>query len=297
MNEENVRRPGTGIKLAGINDLLGINDNPDGQVTCIPIEKIHPFRNHPFKVESDSEFKKLLLSVANNGIMTPVTVRKTGDDYELISGHRRCLAAKKLGWGSVPAYIKEMDDDKAIIEMVDSNIQREELLISEKARAYKMKYDAYLRLGLLKGDAVASMTDLSGEDERTVRRYINLSRMMVELLELVDEGRMPVVAAEMLSALNEEEQLWIYDTMVAIECGVDTVQAQEIQNLSKSGELTCKEVERILSRTKVKFPVLRLNLNEVRQYFNDEPTKRDMQIVIIRLLDQWMREGHPDVMH
>lgn len=297
MNETFEKRPGAGIKLAGINDLLGIKEDNGKQITYIPVEKIHPFNSHPFKVQNDAEFKKLLLSIANNGIITPVLVREKDGEYELISGHRRYMAAKQLGLLSVPASVKNMDDDKAIIEMVDSNIQREGLRISEKAQAYKMKYDAYLRLGLLKGDAVASMANLSGEDERTIRRYINLSRMLIQLLEYVDEGQILIVAAEMISGLGEEEQVWIYEAMTELECGIDNNQAQEITSLYKSGELTRKEVDRILSQTKAKFPVLKLNLNEVRHYFNDEPTKRDMQIIILKLLDRWMKEGHPDVMY
>ena len=220
-------RPGQKIKLKTIDEMLGVVGEESAME--IEIEKIHPFRNHPFHVVDDAKMQDLIDSIRENGILSPTLIRPIGnDEYEMVSGHRRMHAAMKLGMETIPAIIRDMTDDEAIVKMVDSNIQREELLPSEKAFAYKMKMDAMKRQGS-RSDTVAGGTSTqngwkletaeligreSGESKNQIRRYIRLTELIPDLLDFVDRKRLQFTVAVEISYIDKEIQGWLYAVLL-----------------------------------------------------------------------------------
>jgi len=213
------RRPGQKIKLTSVEELLGVNN--EESAIDIEIVKIRSFRNHPFKVIDDDKMQDLVESIRTNGILSPVLVRPIGNDiYEMVSGHRRMHAASLLGMESIPAIIREMTDDEAIVKMVDANIQREELLPSEKAFAYKMKFEAMKRragrprkenstqIGWNFETAELVGKEL-GESKNQIRRFIRLTELIPELLEYVDQKRLQFTVAVEISYIDKEIQKWL----------------------------------------------------------------------------------------
>ena len=212
-------RPGQKIKLASVDELLGVSNEESAM--DLEIEKIRSFRNHPFKVVDDEKMQDLVESIRANGILSPVLVRPIGNDiYEMVSGHRRMHAASLLGMESIPAIIREMTDDEAIVKMVDANIQREELLPSEKAFAYKMKMDAMRRQGerqdltsrqfveKLSSDELGESVGMSG---RQIQRFIRLTELIPPLLDYVDQKRLQFTVAVEISYIDPEIQKWLLE--------------------------------------------------------------------------------------
>ncbi|HAE44854.1 MAG TPA: chromosome partitioning protein ParB, partial [Lachnospiraceae bacterium] len=217
-------RPGQKIKLTSVNELLGVVNEESAM--DLEIEKIRPFRNHPFKVVDDERMQDLVESIRVNGILSPTLVRPLGHDtYEMVSGHRRMHAAMLLGMDRIPAIIREMTDDEAVVKMVDANIQREELLPSEKAFAYKMKLEAMKRqagrpvkdnsgqndqnlFGRVSRDVLAEET---GESSKQIQRYIRLTELIPELLEYVDQKRIQFTVAVEISYIDPEVQKWLFE--------------------------------------------------------------------------------------
>lgn len=217
-------RPGEKIKLASIDELLGVVNEESAME--IEINKIHAFKNHPFKVLDDEKMQDLIESVKLSGVLTPVLLRvDNNDEYEMISGHRRLHAAKMAGLTTIPAIVRELSDDDAVIAMVDANIQREELLPSEKAWAYKMKMDAMKRQGSRndlvddgtsthfgwKSETAVLIGEQVGESKNQVRRYIRLTEFIPELLEYLDLKRIPFTSAVEISYLDKEIQKWLFE--------------------------------------------------------------------------------------
>ena len=218
-------RPGQKIKLTSVEELLGVSNEESAM--DIEVVKIQPFRNHPFKVIDDEKMEDLVESIRANGILSPVLIRPIGNDiYEMVSGHRRMHAAILLGMDRIPAIIREMTDDEAIVKMVDANIQREELLPSEKAFAYKMKMDAMKNQGYrsdltadsktscqfgTKSRADQQVSGQVGESARQVQRFIRLTELIPELLEYVDQKRLQFTVAVEISYIDKEVQKWLYE--------------------------------------------------------------------------------------
>ena len=217
-------RPGQKIKLTSVEELLGVSNEESAM--DIEVVKIQPFRNHPFKVIDDEKMEDLVESIRANGILSPVLIRPIGNDvYEMVSGHRRMHAAILLGMDRIPAIIREMTDDEAIVKMVDANIQREELLPSEKAFAYKMKMDAMKRQGSRqdlgkettstqigwKSETAEILGKELGESKNQIRRYIRLTELIPELLEYVDQKRLQFTVAVEISYIDKEVQKWLYE--------------------------------------------------------------------------------------
>ena len=213
-------RSGEKIKLASIDELLGVVNEESAME--IEISKIHPFKNHPFKVLDDEKMQDLVESVKINGVLTPVLLRMDeNEEYEMVSGHRRMHAAQLAGLTTIPAIVRELSDDDAIVAMVDANIQREELLPSEKAFAYKMKLDAMKRQGIrtdltlsqnetkLRSDEVLSKQ--VGESRAQVQRFVRLTELIPELLDLVDNKKLQFTVAVDISYIDKEVQGWIYE--------------------------------------------------------------------------------------
>ena len=229
----------------------------------IPIGKLHPFENHPYKVQDNEEMEQLAESIRMNGILSPIIVRpkeNTADEYEIISGHRRIMASQKAGITEVPAFVVSLDRNAAAIALVDSNLHREHILPSEKAFAYKMKLEAMKRQGLrtdLTSDQLGRKLETAeiigeetGESKNQVRRYIRLTNLIPEILQYVDEGRISFTPAVELSYLTEEEQYALLEQMEIQDCTPSLSQACRLKKLSREGELSGDVLEAIMREEK-----------------------------------------------
>ncbi len=218
-----------GIKLNSFNDLFGANASDD-EIIDIPLGELYAFCKHPFKVIEDEAMTRLVESIKKKGVLSPIIVRKRKEGgYEIVSGHRRAHAAMKAELKVIPAIVRDLSDDEAIIIMVDANIQREEILPSEKAKAYKMKYDAMKNQGL-PGNSLQQISEVSGDNYKAVQRYIWLARLNDDLLELVDKKRLGLVQGVSISSLSQEEQKLLYPLIKVISCSVMEMDATGREN-------------------------------------------------------------------
>ncbi|MDY5497036.1 MAG: ParB/RepB/Spo0J family partition protein [Anaerobutyricum sp.] len=292
-------RSGEKIKLASIEELLGVVNEESAM--DIEIAKIHSFKSHPFKVLDDERMQELVESVKEHGILTPVLLRPCGvDEYEMISGHRRMHAAQLAGLTTVPSIIREMDDDAAVVFMVDSNIQREELLPSEKAFAFKMKMDAMRHQGTCRhdGDKLESVSERktafvvgesSGTSARSVQRYIRLTELIPELLDLVDQKRLQFTVAVDISYIDKEIQKWLYE-YIRDNGSVRANQIAALRSELGQGVMTQSKMILILNENLPgKKPGSKITLSEkkLREYFPSGYTTTEMRSVILELLDNW----------
>ena len=275
------------------------------KVMDIEISKIDDFENHPFNVKDDEEMTKLMESIAQHGVLSPVVVRpKTyGDDgfperYEMISGHRRMFACKKLGLEKIPAISRELSREEAIITMADSNMYRENILPSEKARAYKMKMDAIKRTaGRPKNNSrpvVANYesADIVGneanESGRQIQRYIRLNYLIPELLQMVDENKIAFRPAVELSYLTEKEQYQLLEIMEVEDCTPSLTQSQKFKELSRSGELSADKLCEIMSQPKAnQKEKISFSADELRQYFPKSYTDNEIKEKMVSLAAQY----------
>ena len=219
------------IKQTSYDELFGAEENNvEGKYAKVPLSQLHPFKNHPFKVLDDEKMQETVDSVKQHGVIQPGIVRPCADGYEVVAGHRRWRACELAGETEMPVIIRNLDDDAATVLMVDTNIQRENLLPSEKARAYKMKYEALKHQGS-KGDkhTADAVGEKAGDSGRTVQRYIRLASLINGLLELVDEGNIKMVAGERLSYLKEEEQELVLEAVANISIYPSPAQAEQIR--------------------------------------------------------------------
>lgn len=274
------------------------------RVVNLKIDLIEPFKNHPFKVTDDEEMRKMADSIREFGVMVPAIVRRIGDShYEMISGHRRRYASMLAGKEDMPCIIRDLDDDAATILMVDANLQREHILPSEKAKAYKMKLDAIkhqgVRTDLTFGQlgqksqhrSHEKIAEEAGESVKQVQRFLRLNNLIPELQEYVDNKKIAFNPAVELSYLNEEEQQDFYETMRALETPPSLSQAQRLKKLSQEEKFDIEKVEEIMEEDK-KSPLDRMTFdtNLFKAFFPESYTKRDMQEVIIKLLQEWTRK-------
>lgn len=287
------------IKLQSVDELLGVPEIAGTQE--IEIERIHAFPNHPFKVLDDEKMDTLVDSIRENGILNPVIVRPDqSGNYEMISGHRRLHAAKIVGLKKVPAIVKEMSDDEAIIKMVDANIQREEILPSERAFSFKMKMEAMSRQGqrndLTSGQNVPKLTsDVIGEENgmsgRQVKRYIRLTELIPELLECTDNKKIGLVMGVDLSYLDEQVQKWVYEYFK--ENGfLKPVQVEALKNYPNSNlsNVTQFSVISIMNDAlpkKSKESKLSFSAKKLDKYFPPQYSTKERENIIIQLLEQW----------
>ena len=262
----------------------------------LPIEKLRPFEGHPFQVKDDDEMDQLVFSVLTQGLLTPITVRATDtDEYEVISGHRRLRACQKAGIETVPALIYSMDRDAAIIALVDSNLHREHLLPSEKAHAYKMKMDAISHQGAscqlgtkLRSDEIIGSS--TGESARQVQRYIRLTNLIPDILQMVDQGRIALTPAVELSYLTESEQQDLLETMESEDCTPSLSQSQQLKKLSQSGELDMDRIFELMRPPKAnQEEKLRFDMKDIRRYFPKNYSTEKIQQTILRLLEKYER--------
>ena len=296
-------RSGEKIKLASIDELLGVVNEESAME--IEISKIHPFKNHPFKVLDDEKMQDLVESVKINGVLTPVLLRMDeNEDYEMVSGHRRMHAAQLAGLTTIPAIVRELSDDDAIVAMVDANIQREELLPSEKAFAYKMKLDAMKSQGIRTDLTCVQNEHKSGKKSREllgeqvgissvqVTRYIRLTELIPELLDLVDNKKLQFTVAVDISYIDKEVQGWIYEYI----CDTGFIKPKQIaalRNQLNDGPINQIQMLSIFNNCVMAKKVSRsLTFSEKKltKYFPDDYTAKDMEQIIESLLEKWMQE-------
>ena len=286
------------IKLTSYDDLFGTEEsNVEGKYTNVPLNQLHPFKNHPFKVLDDEKMQETVESIIQHGVIQPGIVRPCTDGYEVVAGHRRWRASELAGKTEMPVIIRELDDDAATVLMVDTNIQRENLLPSEKARAYKMKYEALKHQGS-KGDkhTADAVGEKAGDSGRTVQRYIRLASLINGLLELVDEGNIKMVAGERLSYLKAEEQELVLEAVANISIYPSPVQAEQIKDMSEKGTLSEKNVYALLVKKENSGQSVTISSKKIRNYFPPAYTKAQIEEVIYSLLEQWKqgKEGETD---
>lgn len=266
-----------------------------GAEQAIPLERLRPFANHPFQVRHDLEMRELMDSIGESGIITPILVRpKENGLYEVISGHRRWEACKELGVQQIPAKVLYLDDDEATVLMVNSNIQREHVLPSEKAFAYKMRYDALAHQGITSRQVGAKLRtseqlaqDVS-ESARQIQRYIRLTQLIPPILQMVDEGRIAFNPAVEISYMTEEHQRWLKEEMDLCDATPSLVQSRTLKEMSRNGTLTEDYLNTLLTEEKPnQRQKLFLNQSDVQRYFPDTYTPEQMQNVIFHLLRSW----------
>ena len=278
-------------------------NNPKNTVQAaqLPVNKLHPFEGHPFQVKDDAEMEQLVWSILTQGLLTPITVRPLdNNEYEVISGHRRLHACQKAGIETVPALIYALDRDAAAIALVDSNLQREKILPSEKAFAYKLKMDAMRRQGQrtdLTSDQVGPKLTADmiaeGESASQVKRYIRLTELIPGILQMVDDGKIALTPAVELSYLTKQEQRDLLETMESEDCTPSLSQAIQMKKLSQSGELNMDKIFDILREPKAnQQDKISFRVDDLRKFFPKSYSATRIQETILKLLTDyyWKRQ-------
>ena len=298
------------LALKGLDDLFSTEENRQEeqreQVQQIPIDALHPFINHPFKVLDDEAMTRTVESIAQYGVLAPLIARPRpdGDGYEIISGHRRQYAAKLAGLDTLPVIVRNMDDNAAVLLMVDSNLQREHILPSERAFAYKMKLEALKNQGarsdltcgqfghkLIGAKARDIVADESGDNARNVQRFIRLTSLIPELLDMVDEKKIAFNPAVELSYLDESQQRDFLEAMEDTQNAPSVSQAQQLKKMAQCGEFTYEKAFDILGQEKKsEQDTVTIKNDILRKYFPRNYTPRQMEEKIIQLLDAWQKK-------
>ena len=271
---------------------VDLADSSESQVKEIPIDELYEFKNHPFKVVDDEKMAEMVISVKEEGLLHPIIARiRPEGGYEIISGHRRKHACKLAGILTVPVLLRNFSDDEAIVAMVDSNFQRERLLVSEKAKSYAMKYHAEKRQGKASGDGsmLKKLSEEYKESQKQIQRYIWLARLLPELLDFVDEKKLGITQGVDFSFLNKEQQAWVLLVIKIGDVDVTTKQSAEIKRLALENPtvFTFDIVQEILAKKVVFERKLSFNEKKLSRYFDRSYTNKDIEELIIRLLDEW----------
>lgn len=284
------------IKLNGFDDLFG--EAPAGgagteQIVIVPLSDLHTFKDHPFRVVDDEKMEETTESIREYGVLVPGIARpRAGGGYEIIAGRRRKRGSELAGKTEMPVVVRNYTDDEATIIMVDSNIQREDILPSEKAKAYAMKYEAMKHQGK-KGsvNTLDEVGEAAGESAKTVQRYIWLSRLSDELLSMVDNGKIGLVQGVDISFLPEQAQEWVQVILEETKARISTAQSAKLKEYGKSGELTMPMVKLILTEEKPKERKLTIKSDKIDRYFSDSYSNEEIENIILSLLDKWKEEG------
>ena len=296
------------LALKGLDDLFSTEENRQEeqreQVQQIPIDALHPFTNHPFKVLDDEAMTRTVESIAQYGVLAPLIARPRpdGDGYEIISGHRRQYAAKLAGLETLPVIVRQMSDDAAVILMVDSNLQREHILPSERALAYKMKLDAMRRtsgrpskenvsqIGTQKrSDQI--MAEELGESRNQIQRFIRLTNLIPELLDMVDEKKISFNPAVELSYLDESQQRDFLEAMQDTQNAPSLSQAQQLKKMAQQGEFSYEKAFDVMGQEKKsEKDTVTIKNETLRKYFPRSYTPKQMEEKIIQLLDAWQKK-------
>ena len=295
------------LALKGLDDLFSTEENRQEeqreQVQQIPIDALHPFTNHPFKVLDDEAMTRTVESIAQYGVLAPLIARPRpdGDGYEIISGHRRQYAAKLAGLDTLPVIVRQMSDDAAVILMVDSNLQREHILPSERAFAYKMKLDAIKNQGArsdltsgqigpkLRSDEQIALD--AGESRKQVQRFIRLTNLIPELLDMVDEKKISFNPAVELSYLDESQQRDFLEAMNDTQNAPSLSQAQQLKKMAQQGEFSYEKAFDVMGQEKrSEKDTVTIKNETLRKYFPRSYTPKQMEEKIIQLLDAWQKK-------
>ena len=292
---------GANISLTSYDDIFSTEESRQTeQIQQIPIADLHPFKDHPFKVLDDEAMQRTVESVAQFGVLAPLVVRPREEGgYEIISGHRRQHAAELAGLKTLPVIVRNMDDDQAVIQMVDSNLQRESILPSERAFAYKMKLDAMNHQGI-RGDSTCGQIghksrDIiaaeAGDSARNVQRFIRLTNLIPELLELVDQKKISFNPAVELSYLTTSEQRDFFEAMQDTQNAPSLSQAQRIKKLSQAGQCSYEAIFDIMGEEKkAEMDRVTIKNDVLKKYFPKSYTPRQMEETILKLLEQWQKK-------
>ena len=294
------------VSLKGADDIFSTEESRQEQqreqVQQIPIGELFPFKNHPFKVLDDEAMTRTVESIAQYGVLAPLIARPRpdGDGYEIISGHRRQYAAQLAGLDTLPVIVRQMSDDAAVILMVDSNLQREHILPSERALAYKMKLDAIKNQGarsdltstqVAQKLSVEKVGDDAGVSKDTIRRFIRLTNLVPELLDMVDEKKISFNPAVELSYLDESQQREFLEAMDGTQNAPSVSQAQQLKKMAQCGEFTYEKAFDILGQEKKsEQDTVTIKNDILRKYFPRSYTPRQMEEKIIQLLDAWQKK-------
>ena len=294
------------LALKGLDDLFSTEENRQEEqrehVQQIPIDALHPFTNHPFKVLDDEAMTRTVESIAQYGVLAPLIARPRpdGDGYEIISGHRRQYAAKLAGLDALPVIVRQMSDDAAVILMVDSNLQREHILPSERAFAYKMKLDAIKNQGarsdltstqVAQKLSVEKVGDDAGVSKDTIRRFIRLTNLIPELLDMVDEKKIAFNPAVELSYLEESQQRDFLEAMEDTQNAPSLSQAQQLKKMAQQGEFSYEKAFDVMGQEKKsEKDTVTIKNETLRKYFPRSYTPKQMEEKIIQLLDAWQKK-------
>ena len=293
------------LALKGLDDLFSTEENRQEeqreQVQQIPIDALHPFTNHPFKVLDDEAMTRTVESIAQYGVLAPLIARPRPEGgYEIISGHRRQYAAKLAGLDTLPVIVRQMSDDAAVILMVDSNLQREHILPSERAFAYKMKLDAIKNQGarsdltstqVAQKLSVEKVGDDAGVSKDTIRRFIRLTNLVPELLDMVDEKKISFNPAVELSYLDESQQRDFLEAMEDTQNAPSLSQAQQLKKMAQQGELSYEKAFDVMGQEKrSEKDTVTIKNETLRKYFPRSYTPKQMEEKIVQLLDAWQKK-------
>ena len=299
-----MKSSGKNISLTSFDDIFSTEETRAGkneQIQRLPLSDLVPFKDHPFRVVDDDRMMETVESVKEYGVLVPIIVRPLEDgQYEIVSGHRRKRACELAGIDEIPVIIRNLDDDEATIIMVDSNLQRENILPSERAKAYQMKMEALRHQGIRKADTSRQVVgklesadvigQSTGESGRQVQRFIRLNSLEQPLMDKVDTGALAFTPAVELSYLKPQEQTWVDRALEETQQTPSLSQAQRIKQESREGKLTEESVRSIISEEKKPlYNSVTLSHDTLRKYFPKSYTVKQMEKVIIRLLDNWLK--------
>lgn len=274
------------IKLSTYSELVG---DAGGEIIEVELSELYDFTGHPFRVVDDEPMQEMVESVRKHGVLVPGIVRHRKEGgYEIISGHRRKHACELAGLTTMPVLVKEYSDDQAVITMVDSNLQREDILPSEKARAYRMKYEAMKHPGTRTGGlSLDLLGETAGESSKTVQRYLWLSRLTDDMMELLDRKRVTILCGIDISFLSEEEQDWVFEAIAIDRMTVNQEKTKKLKAYSESGQLTKNLVRTTLAERKAKHRKFAIREQVIAEFFDEDATNEDIEEVICLLLRRW----------
>lgn len=298
-------RKNANVSLTSYDDIFGPEESYE-RVQEIPLEELHPFKNHPFKVIDDESMLRTVESVARYGVLAPAIARpRVEGGYELVAGHRRHHASELAGKETMPVIVRELDDDAAVILMVDSNLQRERILPSERAFAYKMKMEAIKHQGsrsdltsgqVVQKSSLEQIAEGTGESYKQVQRYIRLTELIPELLKMVDEGIIKFNPAVELSFLKKEEQENFIEAMDYSQNTPSLSQAQRLKKLSQDGKCTLEAMCAVMDeQKKEELDKVVIKNDVLKKYFPKSYTPKQMESTIIKLLEQWQKKRNRDM--
>ena len=298
-------RKNANVSLTSYDDIFGPEESYE-RVQEIPLEELHPFKNHPFKVIDDEAMLRTVESVARYGVLAPAIARpRVEGGYELVAGHRRHHASELAGKDTMPVIVRELDDDAAVILMVDSNLQRERILPSERAFAYKMKMDAIRHQGsrsdltsgqVVQKSSLEQIAEGTGESYKQVQRYIRLTELIPELLKMVDEGIIKFNPAVELSFLKKKEQENFIEAMDYSQNTPSLSQAQRLKKLSQDGKCTLEAMCAVMDeQKKEELDKVVIKNDVLKKYFPKSYTPKQMESTIIKLLEQWQKKRNREM--